>query len=328
MEVGTNQKYRIANIDIIMRVSVILQMYHPNWDKIRLTLDSILLQTGIDYELIVSDDGSETDYFDDIRDYLNSREYKHPLKFAKCLSNVGTVKALHNALMQHATGEYIRFISPGDLLHGNTALRDWVNFAREQEAVVAFTELIYYQMNESKEITPVQQWVSPQYNRYKNQADFLKHYVMYNDVSIGFGILYRTTELKRYLSAFVDRVKYAEDNVARVMIFAGEKAAYYPKPTGLYEVDTGISTSDVWRQRLINDWNASTAVMRRMNPDEGLYNYFYQANRYNFSNNMIKKVLSYISMPGKFIWYVLDTVKPRMSCMDIDMEYINELRDY
>ncbi|MCF0128674.1 MAG: glycosyltransferase [Pseudobutyrivibrio sp.] len=295
-----------------MKASVVFLLYKPKWEKVKRTLDSIIEQEGMDFDLVIGDDGSENDLFPEIKAYLEEVGFEKPVKFNKCPENVGTVKNFYNATLL-AEGEYIRSISPGDMFCGKTALKDFVNCALEADAAVAFTELIYYNMNKDGEITPVSQWVSPQYVSYKSQADFLKHYVLYNDLSIGFGILFRRKEFMEVMEKFVDRVKYCEDYAARVMIYAGQTACYCNKPTGLYEVGEGISSNDVWRQRLIDDWNVATEIMFEFNPDPALKRKFLRANSCNFCHSKLKKFLSYATMPGKLAWYIWDMFNPRYS---------------
>ena len=40
------------------RVSIIVVTYNAKWEKLKLTINSILLQSGIDYVIIFADDGS------------------------------------------------------------------------------------------------------------------------------------------------------------------------------------------------------------------------------------------------------------------------------
>ena len=295
-----------------MTVSVVFLLYKPKWETVKGTIDSILEQEAVDFELVIGDDGSENDLFPEIKAYLEDKGFDKPVKFSKCPENVGTVKNYFKAL-QVCEGDYIRGISPGDMLYGKTALKELCEFAIQNDAALAITELIYYNTNSEGEITPVSQWVSPQYVNYKSQADFLKHYVLYNDLSIGFGILFRRKEFTEILGSFVDRVKYCEDYAARVMIYSDQKACYFNKPTGLYEVGEGISSNDVWRQRLIDDWNAATEIMFEFNPDPVLKRKFLKANSCNFCDSKIKKLFSYATMPGKLMWYIWDMINPRFS---------------
>ena len=51
-------------------LSIILAQYYPDKMQLRHTLDSLLMQDTYDFELIIADDGSPQDYWEDTRDYL------------------------------------------------------------------------------------------------------------------------------------------------------------------------------------------------------------------------------------------------------------------
>ena len=51
-------------------LSIILAQYYPDKTQLRHTLDSLLIQDTYDFELIIADDGSPQDYWDDTRAYL------------------------------------------------------------------------------------------------------------------------------------------------------------------------------------------------------------------------------------------------------------------
>ena len=45
-------------------ISVIIVTYNPKWEKLRTTILSILFQKNINIEIIVSDDGSKNNLFE------------------------------------------------------------------------------------------------------------------------------------------------------------------------------------------------------------------------------------------------------------------------
>ncbi len=53
-------------------VSVILLMYNPNFFKVKKTIESILQQENIDFELIIADDASENNLFTEISELLKN----------------------------------------------------------------------------------------------------------------------------------------------------------------------------------------------------------------------------------------------------------------
>ena len=65
---GWNRQTR--RIDLAQTLSIILAQYYPDKTQLRHTLDSLLIQDTYDFELIIADDGSPEDYWEDTRDYL------------------------------------------------------------------------------------------------------------------------------------------------------------------------------------------------------------------------------------------------------------------
>ena len=58
-----------------MKFTVLIVTYHPDWKKLLVTLDSIMAQTFKDYEIVVSDDGSEENCFDKIEAYFAAHQF-------------------------------------------------------------------------------------------------------------------------------------------------------------------------------------------------------------------------------------------------------------
>ena len=56
-------------------LSIILAQYYPDKTQLRHTLDSLLMQDTYDFELIIADDGSPEDYWDDTRAYLAAQGF-------------------------------------------------------------------------------------------------------------------------------------------------------------------------------------------------------------------------------------------------------------
>ena len=92
-------------------VSVILCTYNPDWRKLKATLLSAAMQEDIDFEIVLTDDGSGEDHFREAAALLDSRGFSD-YRIVKNKTNVGTVRNLLGAARQ-ARGEYIAAISPG-----------------------------------------------------------------------------------------------------------------------------------------------------------------------------------------------------------------------
>ena len=76
-----------------MKFTVLIVTYHPDWKKLLVTLDSVMAQTFKDYEIVVSDDGSEENCFDKIETYFKAHQFAN-YTLIPHEKNQGTVKNL------------------------------------------------------------------------------------------------------------------------------------------------------------------------------------------------------------------------------------------
>ena len=103
-------------------VSILLPVYNVE-DFIKETIDSILAQTFIDFELIVIDDSSSDNTVNIIERYLLK---DNRIKLLQNYENLGIAKTLNHGL-NHAEGIYIARID-GDDLMDKTRLDKQINF--------------------------------------------------------------------------------------------------------------------------------------------------------------------------------------------------------
>lgn len=70
------------------------------------------------------------------------------------------------------------------------------------------------------------------------------------NIVLGAAIIAQKQVMLKYLQRIVGKVKYAEDNIWRLMMFDGIVGCYFPYPAVLYETGTGVSTlgSNVWKR--------------------------------------------------------------------------------
>ena len=131
-----------------MDVSVIVVMFNPALDKLYQTLDSILIQKGITYEVIVCDDGSQRRYEKELQEYFAKRNFNSfALLFHK--HNHGTVANFLSGL-EKARGKYTKIISPGDRLVNEDTLGKWIQFNEEKNAEWSFADAYYYIVDEKE----------------------------------------------------------------------------------------------------------------------------------------------------------------------------------
>ena len=247
--------------------SVVVCTYNPDWEKLRLTLKSIIMQENCKYQIVITDDGSRDSLFTRVIDFFSQHNFTN-YKLHSNLENKGTV---HNVLrgILAASGEFVKVISPGDFLHGKHVLREWIDFMREhQECVMSFSDAIYYRMKDGS-IVVTKEFAHPQVIDVHGEIN-PGQYLICNDICLGAATMVRRDLWIKYLKMIVGKVVYAEDNSYRIMMYCGERFSYIPKSFVLYEYGTGVSTNgnDLWAVRLQNDWKATDEIMLSCQPSE------------------------------------------------------------
>ena len=123
------------------KVSVCILTYNPQKEKLLETLESIVRQKYGNLQIILSDDGSEENYFGEAKKFLDCSGVAD-YKLIEAPANQGTVKNVEQALLA-ADGIFIKAISPGDYLTGDTILSDWINHLMDSGRRWSFSNAIY-----------------------------------------------------------------------------------------------------------------------------------------------------------------------------------------
>lgn len=234
-------------------VTVIILTYNSDYEKTIKTVTSVLNQENCTFEIIISDDGSAFNNFENITVYFEKCLFKNYTLLGDGI-NRGTVSNLYNAL-KHASGKYIKPISPGDYLYSNTTLYDMMSFMVSQNARACFGKAVFYlNKNENYSVMP-----------YTRHPYFIKPYIKQNkrnnyfiayDPILGAAVLYEKENLEVSLKRFNGNVKYCEDySVLNLMTAENKRIVYLTKPVVFYESNTGISTSrnDKWTKAILKD---------------------------------------------------------------------------
>jgi glycosyltransferase involved in cell wall biosynthesis len=245
-------------------VSIIVATYNPDTEKLISTLNSCISQEGISFEIIITDDGSVKFPRAEIEDYMRSAGFD---RITYCIKeiNKGTVINLIDGL-QMSSGEYVKFISPGDLLSDKKILADWLSFVKKKKALWSFGDVKFYNGDKvfDKKLRPIV--IKPYIWGFKSLCR--KNYVLNNDLCIGAATLIQSELMMSYLKRIEGKIKYGEDNVFRMMMLEGICAEYYSRTVIDYEYGEGISTAENsgLNPRLQADWNVATEMM--CNPGE------------------------------------------------------------
>lgn len=240
-------------------VSVILLTYEQTKEKILLTLASIVDQKNVELQIVISDDGSSIMYVQECMDYFERCAFKD-YKILCHDVNQGTVRNFDDALSV-ADGEYIKAIGPGDCFFSEDSLYLWLSDIKNKKGQLSFCDAVYYRWN-GNDFECVTEVAHPQNpGVYRKRKSLQKKYcLLYNDIFLGATILIERELVVKYIQMMLGKIKYAEDNIYRLMVLDGVKCIYFPCYAVYYEWGTGISTQEngAFRRALNDDWNATS----------------------------------------------------------------------
>jgi glycosyltransferase involved in cell wall biosynthesis len=298
-------------------VSIILLNYNSAFERIKFTLDSILGQINIAFEIIICDDGSKNNWFNEISTYMKQHNFTD-YKLIGTDKNGGTVLNLGNGLTA-ASGRFVKCISPGDALISKTILSDWLQSTIKSGKAWSFCDVINYRRDSDGRISVIRANAYPQnihVYKTKNDKACRWNYAVLNDIAVGAAILCERKVLLYYYGLISKKVVFAEDNMFRIMMFAGEVAHYYPENGIMYEFGDGVSTSgnEVWSKRLKADWEAADRIMI----DEVRYCDSYQLKMRKvlvdqYDSDGIKKRIKHYFTKGRIAFLVMKKIFPRMT---------------
>lgn len=287
----------------MLEISVIVITYNTEWEKLQKTVDSILIQKNVNYEIIFADDGSEKQWDSKIKDYI-----PNDCKFiiANSNKNVGTVSNICNAI-EFAQGKYIKVISPGDYFFNEYSLQTWLDYLKKSNAKVSFCNAVYYKNPNIKIKTLASPCNSNLYDGNHRKSLFID-YLIANDTILGATLLGEKTVLKKYLFEINGRIKYAEDYMIRLMIFDDIDICYVNYNLMFYESGEGVSTSGnaKWAALLQKDFNASNDILKKRKNCVDLMQIKYQnyLNRLKENSSAHNKILKLLIFPSVIFYRI------------------------
>ena len=120
------------------KISVIVPIYNPPLARFRLCLNSLMNQLGVNYELLLVDDGSNVDVEEIVKKHQS--QFKN-LKFYHS-KNRG-VGAARNTGLEMASGDYIVFCDSDDFVENNYLFSLWNALKRADLAICGVTEQFF-----------------------------------------------------------------------------------------------------------------------------------------------------------------------------------------
>ena len=317
-----------------MNITVVILTYNSNWQKLKSTIVSVVLQTNVNLKIVFADDGSSIKYNRDIVEFLKSLGFEE-YEFNDLLMNQGTVNNIYNAI-KNLNCDYIKLLSPGDLLYDDKVLFNTIKYMSDNNADVTFGNAVYYSI-----INDIVKFIKsksyPSFPLMFNNNELYKHlfvdYVLANDTILGANIIYKADVLKKYIELVRNRLKYAEDLIVKIMLIDNLKILYCDLDSIYYDYGSGISHSKAGNYKIENDRIAlEDIILEKYNNNNIVGNRI--VNKYiNFlfnrkRNRVLQKIFKYINYPEVIYWKIKRELIGKYSKIDCDKEYIVKLLNY
>lgn len=231
------------NTNSMVDVSFVVTTYKPDLMKTLVTLESLIIQKNIESEIIIVDDGSNSDIWDSVIKYLKQRNYSN---YSISISDIneGTVKNYLRGV-KLAKGMFVRGMSPGDYLIEENTISKWIKEIKSSNLKWSFCNVVNYKRNgnsfELLKLNAHPQEIKPYFKRDHNTI--LWNYVIYDDVISGASMIYDRKLLEKYLNEIQGEIIYTEDTMIKLLIMEGYDGYCYDSEALFYEYGSGISTN-------------------------------------------------------------------------------------
>lgn len=316
----------MANID----VSVVVLTYNPDPDDLKKTLRSIMLQTGVSFEIVIADDGSAKDLSEEIKAFFDNSGFPaYSLVFNP--ENRGTVKNVISGINM-SRGKYIKLISPGDYLYDASSLKHLFDCAETNGVPFVFGDILFFE-SDTEDFKVIKRSALPCITKCYDAGSYDPDDVLINELIVydnihGISTLIDKSVFLKYLEMIEGKVIYCEDLSYRLMAYDRIRMIYCRYPVAMYGYGSGISTgrSEKWAKRIHDDLTVSNDVLISMfGEDSRMNRLLKQTFRERFSDDSKRTKKFFIKHPLllvrrlKFEWF------PRSSALEYDREYVGKV---
>lgn len=268
--------------------SIIVCCYNPDFNELKKTINSILNQKNVNYEIVIADDGSKNNYKDDLSKYLKLINSEDKFKYSYLKENVGTVKNIINAL-ELCEGNYIKLLSPADYLYNELSLCEYLNAFKEGNYDLVFGDAVYYHENEL-----LNSDVYSYNEKVFKTKNLKKYYCKYGGYFLGATIAMKKNVQIDMLKRIENKIIYIEDNPVVTMLLMEDYKLYgINKPLIWYEFGTGISTSKNISKRFLDDFDKVNKFLYEYYPNNKLIKRIYNFHKVA-KKSFIKKLIIYL----------------------------------
>lgn len=228
--------------DSCPQVSVHVLIYNGSWERVRATLNSVIMQKGIDFELIIVDDCSKENLSDKIKDFLSRHNFTN-YRLIVHEKNLGTVATCLEAAKE-SRAEYMRGLGQGDMFFDEYALRDLYDYMLKTDAEVMISKAVFYHAFSK----PIEIFAHRRYPQdikaYDDPDDLRESYLIHDDRVSGASVMFRREVFAEYMSEAVSEgMKYIEDFMIKCMVFDKRRIKFFDRNAIFYEFGAGISTA-------------------------------------------------------------------------------------
>ena len=296
-----------------MRFTVLVITYNSDLQKTYLTLQSIISQKFDDFEIVIADDGSGNNHFDEIQRFFEKRQFAR-YKLVANDKNRGTVQNLLSGLRETA-GEYVKFISAGDTLYDENTLQNVYDYMEQNQYTCCFGLLQGYQREVSGSIKKVRYFHPFDMKAYrtKNTRRIVKNLVLYSDNVCGAAICYEREFAWEFMNRIQKEVVYEEDIFQVLAAVEGRPVQLYDDYMIWYEIGTGMTTKkhSEFEELIRKDVERFyTELYRRHGDNPYVKKRFRLLRLYHIHNLYIRTILRFFVNPDA-LRYVLDTMIQR-----------------
>ena len=279
-------------------ISVIICCYNPDLEKFKKTIFSIINQQKVSIQIVISDDGSNIKYKDQIVNWCNRNNIKN-IFYNFLTKNVGTVKNIL-AAVKCCDSKYVKVISPGDYLFDVNTLSYFLNVSITNKADLIFGDAIYYT---GRNIVQQRATTHSKLLYFDNN---LKNIIcLYNGYFQGAAFIARKEIYSKILTLYEDKVKYVEDRAVMYSAFLeNKKVIGLPVPMIWYEFGTGISTSNTHDERLTNDQKMIYKVIKNVYPNNILATKMIKKYKVKTLSKFLKAIYFMIYFPGIYVYHI------------------------
>lgn len=311
-----------------MQVSVIVLTYNPDLQKLCNTLNAVINQKGVDFELIIADDGSRNPQLAAAEGYLQEQGFTNYRLVANA-QNKGTVQNCISGLAV-ATGQYVFFTSPGDILFDERVLADFFAFAQQQNTPLCFGNAVHYDCPNGKPVltsdytTPA----NPDVFNPNRSLSFRKSCYCNRSWITG-AVFFRERILaQKYFNAIAATSVYTEDTPSTLFAMAEQTVpAYYNRNMVWYE-SGGVSTggNSKWTALIDRDICLSVRALKAQYPHDPFVDVAYiNATVQNRYGRILRKLICHPAV--MFYSYLAKLTVPAMPlvCEAPDLQRLQQL---